>query len=172
MTQVVSQISAMALFSDKVTTAGQSYSGPVQEAEFTFSTGPEQLDFVNNFLRNRYLSEMKNALLAQGAVLLRLTIYRDTAPTWSTPYRCVATISNPSISTNKIALGSVVWSAIILTALALIIVYLIVRPSLQAVRDLVWGPREGRPFPWNLLVIGGAAVAFIYFLKRPRVAVR
>lgn len=111
------------------------YYGKAQTATFTFSLGPEQLDSVNKWFVNQYVNECEKAISrnSPGDHVLTITLFRDTSPTWQTDYQC--TIVSSDITGNPLP-----WLAILaLVAIALVIVWLVVRPVLQSVTDLLYG---------------------------------
>lgn len=137
----------------------KTYQGHVQRATFTFSTGPEQFDFINNFFKDRYIDECVKAVYSQSPAdqVLKLEIYRDTSPTWKTPYELVITATD--VTGNPLP-----WLLIIGVALALVIVYFVIRPTLKSVQDLVYGPTssDGKSTGVNLVsmipwIVGGLA---------------
>lgn len=140
---------AMQLWQNKITPAYNSYQGQAQECVFTFAVGPEQADFVNNFFVNQYVNECINAIAQEspGDRLLQMKLYRDASPTFQTNYEC-------HLISTDITGDPLPWAAITLVALALIITWLIVRPIVQAITDLIWGPGgDGGGFPWGILLI-------------------
>ena len=71
-----------------MTLEAATYTGNARKVEFTFSAYPEQLDFVNNWLIENFLDNLKKEASAQyGAKVLELRLWRDTSPTWQTNYK-------------------------------------------------------------------------------------
>jgi hypothetical protein len=149
----------MKLFKSETTPAAASYNGKAQQAVFNFSTGPEQFDFINKFFVNSYVQECEKAInqKSPGDQLLTMELWRDVSPFLETNYMCV--ITSTDVTGNPLP-----WLLIIGVALAAIIVWLIVRPLLQSVTDLIWGRpnAEGKtPVPWTILAIGGVAALWL-----------
>ena len=153
---------AMKLYQEYGDPLESSYVGAAQRATFTFSTGPEQLGFMNTWLANQYINDCKNAVIqaSPGDSVLHLKVSRDTSPTWQTDY--LLEITATDITGNVLP-----WLAIIaLVAIAIIIVYFVVRPLLKSVQDLIYGPSGGggdstslvKMIPW---IVGGVAIVLL-----------
>lgn len=149
------------LYRSYTSSLNATYVGKAEEAVFTFSLLPEQLDFINNFFTNLYVDECEKAIAQNSPQdeLLIMKLYRDTSPTWQTDYKCYIT------ATDRI--GNVLpWALIILASLAVLVYWLIVRPVLNQVTDLLYGPPGKQGFvgmiPW--LVVG--AGLFLILQKR------
>lgn len=147
---------------DKTTVAGSSYSGPAQVATFTFSVLPEQLGFVNNWLVSNVVAKMEAAAVAEGVKTLRVRLWRDTGPTFSTPYLCELTLSNPTTLAQGAALAAIpaIILAIIGVALAAILVWLVIKPLISSVIDIIYGPpgAGGTRTPWYQSLLLPAAI--------------
>jgi hypothetical protein len=127
------------LYSQYVATLNSSYTGQAERATFTFSLGPEQVDFINNFFASQYINECINAVETDspGDHVLILQVYRDTSPTWQTDYKLV--ITSTDVTGNTLP-----WVAIIgLALIAIAVVYFVVRPTLEAVTTLLYGSSDG-----------------------------
>lgn len=126
----------MQLYSNYVDPLNNTYVGKAERAVFTFSLLPEQLDFINNFFASQYINECKNAVKQQSPTddVLQLQVYRDTSPVWKTDYQLVITATDRT--------GNVLpWVAIVgLALISIAVVYFVVRPTLQSVTDLIYGP--------------------------------
>ncbi len=165
---------AWQLIKEQFTSKADTYQGPAEEAVFSFSTGPEQLDFVNNFFVNQIVAESQQSIAenAPGDELLYLSLYRDTSPTWETKYEL-------HLLATDITGNVLPWLLIIGVALLLIAYWLIVRPLVRQITALVWGtptPGEGgdpAKKPWEnpvlILALGSAAVIGIAMFKRTSV---
>ena len=130
-----------------------SYEGMAEEALFTFSLLPEQLDFINNFFTNLYVGECEKAIAQNSPQdeLLKMVLYRDTAPTWQTNYKCYITATDRT--------GNVLpWALIILASLVVLVYWLVVNPMLTQVTNLIYGPpgKQGLVgmIPWFVVGAG------------------
>ncbi len=142
------------LIADSITEYGKTYNGPAEEVVFTFAAGPEQLDFVFNFLRDRYIADQAEALEDQGAHLVQVKVWRDISPTWKTLYR-VALVADVR-GESKLA-SPFPWLAVIGVGLVALVLYFLVKPVIESVTDLFWG-REGED---GGVPVGGLAIAAI-----------
>jgi hypothetical protein len=151
---------AFELYQTHIDPLNQTYEGPAQEAVFFFNVGPEQFDFVNNFFVSQYIGDCKQAVEQEspGDRVLMLHVYRDDSPFWTTDYKLVITATD--ITGNPLP-----WASIILIGLAAILAYLFVRPVIQSVTDLLYGPDGGgggptlvSMLPW---IAGAVAVGLI-----------
>ena len=158
---------------DKTTADGKTFNGKAQTGAFTFTAGPEQIDFVNNWLVNNFVDELQRAAVAKGEKVLRVKLWRDTGPTWSTPYKGELTVTNTGTLTQaglsqSAALAVVPIVGIILVAgLAAIVYWLIVRPLLGQVTDFIYGPEnpDGTRTPWyQSLLLPAAILGGIYLV--------
>jgi len=155
------------LYKQASTNMAQTYRGKAETATFTFATGPEQLDFINNFFVNQLVNDCEKSIndAAPGDHLLTLELYRDTSKIMRTDYRLVLTSTD--ITGNALP-----WAIIIVGALVVISLFLIAYPVLTGVTNLIWGPpgEEGkRPSalsnPIVILGIGAAVLAGIAIFK-------
>ncbi|MDP2730332.1 MAG: hypothetical protein Q8O55_07610 [Dehalococcoidales bacterium] len=161
---------AWQLIKEEFTSKSFTYQGPAEEAVISFSAGPEQLDFINNFFVNQLVAQSKQAVAgnAPGDELMYLSLYRDTSATWETKYEL-------HLLATDITGNALPWLLIIGVALALIIYWLIVRPVVRQITALVWGtptPGEGgdpAKKPWEnpvlILALGSAALIGIAMFK-------
>jgi hypothetical protein len=158
----------MVLYKSYATPLNSSYQGKAQKATFSFSSGPEQLDLINEFFVNSYVDECANAVQSKSPTdeLLMTRVYRDTSQSWVTNY--VVEITATDRTGDPLP-----WALIIVVALALIATWLIIRPILQAVEDVLYGPGDGGAgggvtglvsyIPW---IIGGIGLILITNLLR------
>jgi len=128
----------MVTYSEHIEPLNNTYLGRAQKAVFSFASGPEQLDFVNNFFVNQYINEIKGAIKQESPIddLLKITVLRDANPTWYTNY--IVEITSTDRTGNQLP-----WTAIAVVAFALIITWLVIRPILQLVTDIIYGPSNG-----------------------------
>jgi len=157
---------SMQLYNEYADPLESSYVGKAQRATFAFSVGPEQFDFINNFFANQYINECRNAVSREspGDNVLHLQVYRDTSPTWQTDYKLLITATDRTGN-------PLPWLAIIgLALIAIAIVYFVIRPTLQSVTDLIYGPGGGdgggdgiSGIPW--IGIGIIILAFMMLSK-------
>lgn len=149
----------MRLYLDDVTDYGKSYAGNVEKCVFTFTTGPEQFDFVNNWIRGNYVNEVIRSVEEHGGKVVRVILYRDAQPTWTTNYKGEILAARPAASMSQgkaqLRFDPFSWSAIIAFALVAIIVFLLIRPVIQSVTKLLWGLKDILPPPedWKWIAI-------------------
>jgi|GEM_PF-3800346 len=143
---------------DTMTLEAATYTGNARKVEFTFSAYPEQLDFVNNWLIENFLDNLKKEASAQyGAKVLELRLWRDTSPTWQTNYKGELVTSIPE------GFSAIPFAvlAVIVVALAAIAYWFIVKPLLNQVTDFVYGPPDSdgnRPaVPWGTIALVAVA---------------
>ncbi|MDP2729123.1 MAG: hypothetical protein Q8O55_01415 [Dehalococcoidales bacterium] len=157
----------MKLYQQATTDAAKTYQGKAQTAIFTFSTSMEQLDFLNDFFVNKFVGECVKAIQqnSPGDQLLFLQLYRDTSPTLRTNYELHLTATD-------ITGQPLPWVIIIGVALALISYWLVIRPTLKQVSDLIWGPATDggkRPSPLSnplvIVAIAGTVLVGIALVK-------
>lgn len=165
---------AYKLFKDTLTPAAASYQGQAEKCVTTFSTGPEQLAFVDSWLKNNLVSRAVAAVSDQGGTTLQVTVYRDAAPTMTTKWKVEITAGFPGYAAEYgdeygLMVGEP-WVIIIGAIFVALVLYFVVRPVIQSITDLVWGPRDGsitniiyNPLVW---IVGG--VALVVLLSRER----
>jgi hypothetical protein len=156
---------------DKLTADGGSYSGPAQVALFEWSVLPEQAGSVNTWLVNNLVNKATAEAIANGCKVLRVRLWRDTGPTFSTPYLCELTITDPARMAQgaSMEMPQLVILAIITVALAAILVWLIVKPLLRSIEDIIYGPAngDGTRTPWyQSLFLPAAVLGGIYLLTQ------
>ena len=151
-------LAGMELVTETTTEYAKTYSGPAEKCAFTFSTGPEQLDFVFGWVRDRYIESQIDAIHKEGGRVLSIKIWQDTSPTWTTKYRgeIVADVRGEANFHSPFP-----WLLVIMVGLASVIILFVIKPTIEAVTELIWG-REGedgaKAFPWTWLIIGGVAL--------------
>ena len=158
----------MQLYQQGSTPDAATYNGKAETAVFSFSTGPEQIDFVNSFFVNQMVAECENAIQqnSPGDRLLFFQLFRDTSSLLRTDYEL-------HLTSTDITGNALPWALIIVAAIALIAYWLVVRPLLMQVTSLIWGPGTGSggkpPSPLSnplVLIAGGVGiVAVIAMLK-------
>ena len=148
----------MELYLDQKTAHGQSYSGSAERCVFKFQTGPEQLGYLDDWMRQNYVNEVTNEVESKGGKILQLRLWRDKSPTWTTDYigEIIADVSGEFNLQSPFP-----WTIVVTASLLGIVSYFLIRPTVESVTDLVWGSGSGE-FPWMLLIIGGvAAIALL-----------
>ena len=143
---------------NQVTPEALAYKGKAKLVHFSFSTGPEQIDFINNWLVSHFLSELKTQATANnGSKVLKLRLWRDTTKTFETLYKGELELTTPAGFETPFLV-----TAIIVVALSAIAYYFIVKPLVSQVTDLLYGPEDGsgnRPsIPWGMIAIIAAIV--------------
>lgn len=135
----------------------QQYVGPAETCDYSFSLWPEQIPGTG-WLAQQFVDAHVKALLDDGAYLLELYVWEDTAPAWTTDYyvRVVSTAS------------PLVWSIIIPAALALLTMIAItytIHDITTTVRYI--GDKAPITFPiMGIALVGAVVVAGIILLKR------
>lgn len=136
---------AWELVEDTIYSDGKTYRGPAEECSFGFELGPEQLDWLGgNWVRDRLISAAKSSVEEQGAKILRLTVYRDTAPTWTTPYNVIITAS-----------ASPLWWNLIIAAIFILLILVVIAFIIYRITPLDWG---ALPKTAMWLAIGGIGI--------------
>ena len=139
-------------YTDRVTPYGRLHSGPAEKMTFHFRTGPEQISFTDSWLKDSYVSEMVQAVEAQGGKVYRVTLIRDTSPTWWTDWRgeVVADVRGELSGYHQMPFP---WMAVLGVAFVALLAYFLIRPTIESVTELIWGPGGGSP-PWPIIVVG------------------
>lgn len=131
------------------------YHGEADVCYSHFATGPEQLDWLGqSYIRNKLISSCKSEVEKQGGTILRLTVWRDTAPTWETRYQVVvAAHGSPAV---------LVWIAII-AGIALLMA--IVGLAILMVVKIDWNKLVediGKGVKWAAIgIIGGGLISLL-----------
>ena len=153
----------MRLVKNYTTPYGESYRGPAEVCKFHFATGPEQFGFVTNWIRDRYVGDMLAAVAAQGGKLLRIRLWEDKVPTWQTKYQgeIIADVRGEFQFRSPFP-----WAIALGAGLIMIAAYFLVRPVIDSVTRLAWGPAgtDGGTIgglPWGLIAIGGLVLVGI-----------
>lgn len=162
------ELRGYALFSEKVTAYGRTYNGPVQECVFTFKTGPEQLGFLDSWLRDRYVGEMTKAVEQEGGKIVKIVLERDIGPIFDTWWRgsIIADISGELQQPGVHLASPFPWVAVLAFGFVSVIAYFFLTPFIESVTDFWWGRENGLGIPWPILIVGVIAVMFLW----PRVA--
>jgi len=171
---------AYKLFKDTLTPAAASYEGKAEKCIATFSTGPEQLDFVDSWLKNNLVSRAVAEVRNHDGTVLQVTIYRDAAPTMTTKWKVEITAGFPALHTAmdgyaaeynmEVGFDPGLWAIIIGAIFVVLALYFVVRPIIQLIVDLVWGPSDRDPWdilanPW-IWILGGIALVVVVSKKR------
>lgn len=159
----------MRLYLDDVTDYGKGYAGNVEKCVFTFSTGPEQFDFVNNWIRGNYVNEVIRSVEEHGGKVVRVTLYRDAQPTWTTNYKGEILAAMPAGSMGQARLAAIPWPAVLAFAFVAVIAYLLIRPVIQSISTLLWGPGGGTglaSIPWPLIILAVVVIGGMFMGKK------
>lgn len=143
---------------DITTDFGKSYSGPAQTCVYRFQTGPEQISFVDNWVKDRYIKDSINAVQKNGGQAIRLRLYRDAAPTWVTNWRAEITATVPAGMAQGARMSGF-WAAVLILSVVSIVAYLLIKPVIESVTDLVWGPGESGASLFGIPWVGWAVLA-------------
>ena len=103
------------------------YVGKAEVCTYEFSTLPEQIPgepWLANLIIDRHIAELSS----QNSKLLRIKVWRDTAPTWQTDYKVEVAASASPLFWNVIIIG-------VLAIVALVITWKII----SIVKDVDWG---------------------------------
>jgi hypothetical protein len=139
------------------TPAAASYSGKAKLVKFTFSAYPEQLDFVNDWLVENFLNNLKEEAAANnGSQVLKLRLWRDTSPTWQTDYKGELELTTPEGFETPFLVA-----AIIVVALSAIAYYFIIEPLINSVTNLIYGTSGSSIVPWGAIAIIAVAAVFL-----------
>lgn len=157
------------VWKQETTTYGRTYNGPAEMCTFTFKTGPEQLAFLDNWLRNNLIRNFKAELEKEGAKLIHTTIYRDIGPIFDTWWKVEVTadVSGGLAQAGARMASPFPWALIIGFAVAAVIGYFLMRPVIESITDLFWGtPGDGiGGLPWGLIIIG---ILILLVIMAPR----
>jgi len=145
---------AWELAKDFIYPAGKTYRGPAEECACSFSVGPEQLDPIGQrAMVNNMINAALQSVEEQGATPLRLTVWMDTAPTWTTPYYVVITAHDSPIL-------PVVWAAIFLGMF--IILAIVIAYTVHEAKGIDWSGGITEAAKWlgiGMIGLGGLGVA-------------
>jgi hypothetical protein len=144
---------AYKLYKDVLYPGWEQYHGEADVCYSHFHTGPEQADWLGqSYIRNKLISSCKSEVEKQGGTILRLTVWRDIAPTWETDYQVIITAHGSP--------GVLVWVAIIagiallMALFALAIIMVIKVDWNKLVEDIAKGLK------WTTYaIIGGGVLA-------------
>lgn len=149
---------------NQVTPAAATYKGKAKRVQFTFSALPEQFDYVNTWLVNNFLGELqKQATANNGSQVLKLRLWRDTVPTWTTDYKGELELSTPPGFETPFLVWGLIYGALILVGL-----WIISKFAIPGIVDIIYGPEDSsgnRPsFSWGTVAI--IAVAALILLPQ------
>ena len=98
------------------------------------------------------LMDLCQAVEAQGGKVYRVTLIRDTSPTWWTDWRgeVVADVRGELSGYHQMPFP---WMAVLGVAFVALLAYFLIRPTIESVTELIWGPGGGS-FPWPIIVVG------------------
>lgn len=161
------------VWKEETTSYGRTYSGPAQMCTLTFKTGPEQLEFLDSWLRNNLISNFKAELEKEGAKLIHTTIYRDIGPIFDTWWKVevAADVGGELAQAGARMASPFPWAMVIAFAVVSVIGYFLMRPTIESVVDLWWGPSNGNGgLPWGLIIIIGIILLAVMAPRRKREA--
>ena len=121
------------------------YSGKAEICTYTFKSLPEQLPFEQWFAQ-RFIDSHIRELANQGSHALKLKVWRDTSPTFTTDYKVEVTASASPLW----------WNIIIVGAIAVIGLALITWAIIE-VKGIDWGeiPEElKKAIGWMPILLG------------------
>jgi hypothetical protein len=159
---------------DTITDAGKTYKGAAQKATFTFSVLNTTLSSVNDWIANRSVNDMIDAFAAEGSDVLALKVWVGDSSVWrlTVNYKVEITVTKPAgMAQGGMASLQLVWwgMAAIVVGVAALAYWLVVRPLLTQVTDLVYGPAntDGTRIPWyQSLFLPAAILGGIYLLTQ------
>lgn len=103
------------------------YYGTVEECEFVFSLGPEQIPGTD-WLRDLIINTFEGKVTEEGAHMIKLQVYEDTDPVWHTDYKVIATATASPL----------LWNAIIIGVLAILLL-VVINFTINNIRSFIWG---------------------------------
>ena len=127
---------------------------------------PDQTPLLDSWLANKCISEHNRSLAEAGTQLIRIRVWEDKAPTWSTRYQveCIAAgYGSEEAISSKISVAWLIWAAII-GALALLAAFITYKILLVVDHIVNYIPK----FAWNLAavaLVGLVAIGAILVLK-------
>jgi len=149
---------AYKLQKDYTTDFGNSYNGAAQVATISFRTGPEQISWIDSWLKNNIVSEAVTAVKNQGGNVIRVQLFRDKSPTWYTKWQLLITAQSPAdMSQARMAFPWAVWAAVVA---AVLVVGWATNKVLESVEDVIWGS-EGSSSLLGIPWLGWVALAGI-----------
>jgi len=148
---------------DKTTDYGNGYSGPAEVATITFNTGPEQLSFIDSWLKNNIVSDARHAVEKEGGRVLRVQLYRDKSPVFVTKWKLLITACKPASLGQQANLGAVPLLAWAVIVGAILLVSWAVSKVLQGVSEIIWGPGGdgGTPPPLGIPWLGWIGIGLV-----------
>lgn len=159
---------AFVLYDEHTSSIGRNYSGPAEKCICTFSTGPEQTDYVDGWLKNSLVSEAIAKVREQGGEVLHLACYRDISPTWKTNWRVEITAMFPTSDKVGVLVGGP-WAIIIAALFVAVIAYFLIKPVIQSVTELLWGPQDNAlakmGIPMGAVLICGGVLLVLLLTK-------
>lgn len=152
---------AWELAEDVIYPQGKTYKGPAETCAVSFELGPEQLDPVG---QRQMVDQMVDSALQsveeQGATPLRLTVWRDPAPTWTTPYYVVITAHDSPIPL-------LIWAAIF--AVMFLLLAIVIAYTVHEVKGIDWTGGITETAKWigiGSLGLGGLVLAAALVSRR------
>jgi len=156
---------AYKLFSDKLTPAAATYHGEAEVCSAKFATGPEQIAFVDSWLKNSLVGDAVAEVRKQGGTVLRVTVYRNMEPTWETLWRVDITAYwgtagyADMVEDVGLEVGFGPWAIVIAAVLVALVAYFLVKPFIDSVTKMLWAV-EGvvkplaNPWLWAVMLAG------------------
>lgn len=159
---------AYKLFSDKLTPAAAIYHGSAEMCSTKFVTGPEQTSFVDSWLKNNLVSNAVAEVRNEGGTVLRVTVYRDISPTWTTKWLVEITaywgISAYAGRDIAMEVGFGPWAIVIAAIFAALVIAFVVKPFIESVTRMLWAMGDiveplANPWLWGV-ILAGAVILF------------
>lgn len=146
---------AYKLYKDYLYPGWETYRGEADACYSHFKTGPEQFDWLGqSYIRNKLISSCKSEVEKQGGTILRLTVYRDIAPTWETDYQVIITAHGSPYILAWVAI--IAGIALLMALVALAILMVVTIDWGKVVEDIAKGIKWGA-----IAIIGGGLIGLL-----------
>lgn len=125
--------------SDQYTDYGKAFRGTVERCTAHWSALSTGISIIDAWIANQGLSRFETAVTQNGGKLVRTQFFKS-----EVDYQVVVDVDESAMSTDTTSTGlglrQIPWTLILYIALALILVWLVIKPVIDSVTKFVYGP--------------------------------